>query len=162
MSALATLFSHRRDVWEWKKASSGDRDYVLHHQRTPADASAATRSVILQRFAESVRELHRISQLGDEARTTRIKTRPDLTYGGSLGPGTLDLLKTLRPADVEALVSGAEVGLDPARTTVRGKESLTLGVTGLPPVPDELKSTPAFLIKWTTGFVGPVLWLRNE
>lgn len=162
MTALAELFTHRWDRWEWQRSKSEPPAYVLQHQRDPASAQAAARAEILKRWSADLKAYHDIARAPAAERAARAAARPDLFPGG-IAPGSkTDVLATLTPAQLDSLLRGAEVSFSRSDlpTAIRGALDLGQAVGAGFAAPARAK--PGFHITWERRFLSPMLWLRNE
>lgn len=167
MSGLQELFAHRFDRWEWQREPGGRTGYVLRHQRSPEEATAAARAAILSRFTQDTRDLHRIARLPDAERTAQSASRSDLFPRGSMDRGRLDLFGRLSNVEMDALLKGAFVSPGGPAFSERETGALTLGISGggtftsFGTAPPSAPRPPGFNIGWDRDQLGPILWLRN-
>lgn len=156
LTALEELLSHRYCKWEWRRANGSGNGYVLVAPTTFEGAADAARTAILSQWRRDLSTYLEIANLEEPDRSERAKQRPDL-YPPS-GFSMFDLLRRLRPNDVDNLLKGVSTPLDRSKLTAEESNALRLGVSG-----DDagLAGMAGFYVNWKPDAVAPTLWVRS-
>lgn len=159
MAALAELLTTPYHRFEWRESG---RSYVLRHYPTFEEAASTARARLLADWDADVRFAYRLAGLPENARAPETAARPSL-FGKAKPPHRyLRLLGKLTPSELDTVLRGTRVPLDPGKLGAADHEALKLGILGDAGGAVAKPVTPALYVAWDRREVGPVLWVRNH